>query len=239
MVELKGENFTPNLKVWFGDVEAETMYRCEDSMFCVVPDISAFKEGWKIVRSPTQVPVSLVRCDGIIYPTGLTFTYTPEPRDTSPSPGLEADPLLKVDTSSPSTWLDDSQSRDLNIMPHLPHLPSKPQYQTFEDSPQTSSGGKHQQPTWLAEAVTHFVLNRLNPRCVRHVPILDDLCNTIKKENDDNDYVKTYTYIIIDYSRSSQCRTSAQTSTTCLWATLICWMVNKLVVVPRLPQHDI
>ena len=27
MVELKGENFTPNLKVWFGDVEAETMYR--------------------------------------------------------------------------------------------------------------------------------------------------------------------------------------------------------------------
>ena len=27
MLELTGENFTPNLKVWFGDVEAETMYR--------------------------------------------------------------------------------------------------------------------------------------------------------------------------------------------------------------------
>ena len=26
MVEPKGENFTPNLKVWLGDVEAETMY---------------------------------------------------------------------------------------------------------------------------------------------------------------------------------------------------------------------
>jgi len=85
MVELKGENFTPNLKVWFGDVEAETMYRCEDSMFCVVPDISAFRDGWKFVRSPTQVPVSLVRCDGVIYPTGLTFTYTPEPGERTSS----------------------------------------------------------------------------------------------------------------------------------------------------------
>lgn len=31
------------------------------------------------VRQPTQVPISLVRTDGIIYATGLTFTYTPEP----------------------------------------------------------------------------------------------------------------------------------------------------------------
>lgn len=31
------------------------------------------------VRQPTQVPISLVRNDGIIYATGLTFTYTPEP----------------------------------------------------------------------------------------------------------------------------------------------------------------
>jgi len=27
MLELTGENFTPSLKVWFGEVEAETMYR--------------------------------------------------------------------------------------------------------------------------------------------------------------------------------------------------------------------
>lgn len=27
MLEVTGQNFTPNLRVWFGDVEAETMYR--------------------------------------------------------------------------------------------------------------------------------------------------------------------------------------------------------------------
>ena len=27
MLELTGENFSPTLKVWFGEVEAETMYR--------------------------------------------------------------------------------------------------------------------------------------------------------------------------------------------------------------------
>ena len=65
--------------MWFGDVEAETMYRCQESMLCVVPDISQFRGEWLWVRQPTQVPVSLVRNDGIIYATGLTFTYTPEP----------------------------------------------------------------------------------------------------------------------------------------------------------------
>ena len=30
MVELRGKNFTPNLRVWFGDVESETMYRCQE-----------------------------------------------------------------------------------------------------------------------------------------------------------------------------------------------------------------
>jgi len=79
MLELTGECFTPNLRVWFGDVESETMYRCQESMLCVVPDISQFRGGWSWVRQPTQVPVSLVRNDGIIYATGLTFTYTPEP----------------------------------------------------------------------------------------------------------------------------------------------------------------
>jgi len=79
MLEIIGECFTPNLRVWFGDVEAETMYRCQENLLCVVPEISQFREGWQWVRQPTQVPVSLVRNDGVIYNTGLSFTFTPEP----------------------------------------------------------------------------------------------------------------------------------------------------------------
>lgn len=79
MLELTGENFTPLLKVWLGDVECETMFRCQECLLAVVPDISEIRDGWQWVRQPTQVQVSLVRHDGIIYATGLTFTYTPEP----------------------------------------------------------------------------------------------------------------------------------------------------------------
>lgn len=76
MLELTGENFKPCFSVWLGDVETETIYRCEECMLCVVPDISAFKEGWKWVEQSKQVEVSLVRNDGVIYDTGLTFSYT-------------------------------------------------------------------------------------------------------------------------------------------------------------------
>lgn len=55
MLELAGDNFTPSLQVWFGDVEAETMYRCAESMLCVVPDISQFRGQWLWMRQPTQV----------------------------------------------------------------------------------------------------------------------------------------------------------------------------------------
>lgn len=88
MLELSGENFSPYLKVWFGEVESETIYQCLESMLCVVPDISSFRGEWLWIRQPTQVPISLVRDDGIIYATGLTFTYTPEavPRSLCPPP---------------------------------------------------------------------------------------------------------------------------------------------------------
>lgn len=78
MLELTGENFSPYLTVWFGEVESETIYQCLETMLCVVPDITSFSGEWLWLRQPTQVPISLVRDDGIIYATGLTFTYTPE-----------------------------------------------------------------------------------------------------------------------------------------------------------------
>lgn len=101
MLELSGEFLAPNLKVWFGEVEAETMFRCEESMFCVVPDISAFRAGWRWVRQPLQVPVLLVRSDGIIYSTGLTFTYTPEPGPRAHS--REVDRIIQPGVSSPDS----------------------------------------------------------------------------------------------------------------------------------------
>ena len=88
MIELVGENFTPNLTVWFSDIEAETAFRCQTSLICKVPDVSLFKTNNYLTSGATcktnllhqtQVPISLVRNDGIIYNTGLTFTYTPEP----------------------------------------------------------------------------------------------------------------------------------------------------------------
>ena len=79
MVELNGENFSTNLEVWFGDVAAQTYYRCSNVLLCVVPDINEFRTAWDHVQELVEVPVNLVRNDGVVYSTGMTFTYRPEP----------------------------------------------------------------------------------------------------------------------------------------------------------------
>ncbi|XP_029682780.1 recombining binding protein suppressor of hairless-like protein isoform X1 [Takifugu rubripes] len=78
MLEIHGENFSPHLKVWFGTIETDTMYKSPKSLLCVVPDVSVFMDGWRCMRHPITVPLSLIRTDGLIYRTSFSFTYTPE-----------------------------------------------------------------------------------------------------------------------------------------------------------------
>uniref|UniRef100_A0A8C6SJW1 Recombination signal binding protein for immunoglobulin kappa J region-like n=1 Tax=Neogobius melanostomus TaxID=47308 RepID=A0A8C6SJW1_9GOBI len=56
MLEIHGENFSPHVKVWFGNHEAETMFKY--ALVCVVPDVSAFSEGWRCVRQAITVPLN-------------------------------------------------------------------------------------------------------------------------------------------------------------------------------------
>ncbi|XP_065901277.1 recombining binding protein suppressor of hairless-like isoform X2 [Dysidea avara] len=80
LVELLGEDFSPELTVWFGDVPAvTTAYRCEECIVAEVPDITNFKKNWCRVEKAYRVPVLLVRDDGVIYRTGLKYTFSPEP----------------------------------------------------------------------------------------------------------------------------------------------------------------
>lgn len=46
MLELTGQNFTPNLRVWFGDVEAETMYRY--CIFYYICDVYVLWMLWRL-----------------------------------------------------------------------------------------------------------------------------------------------------------------------------------------------
>ncbi|PNI59920.1 RBPJL isoform 6 [Pan troglodytes] len=99
-LELHGENFHAGLKVWFGDVEAETMYRSPRSLVCVVPDVAAFCSDWRWLRAPITIPMSLVRADGLFYPSAFSFTYTPEysarpGHPGVPEPATDADALLE------------------------------------------------------------------------------------------------------------------------------------------------
>ncbi|XP_036273718.1 recombining binding protein suppressor of hairless-like protein isoform X2 [Pipistrellus kuhlii] len=89
-LELHGENFHAGLKVWFGDVEAETMYRSPRSLVCVVPVVAAFGSAWRWLRTPITVAVSLVRADGLLYPSAFSFTYTPELSALPAPPGAPA-----------------------------------------------------------------------------------------------------------------------------------------------------
>ncbi|KAI4799540.1 hypothetical protein KUCAC02_016853 [Chaenocephalus aceratus] len=70
--------FNLRVRVWFGNSEAETMFKSPQSLLCVVPDISVFSDGWRCLRRVLTVPLALIRSDGLIYRTSFSFTYTPE-----------------------------------------------------------------------------------------------------------------------------------------------------------------
>eukprot|EP00055_Hartaetosiga_balthica_P014255 m.77448 g.77448 ORF g.77448 m.77448 type:complete len:684 (+) comp8543_c0_seq9:99-2150(+) len=77
VVELYGTGFTTMLSVWFGDVKAESWYRCEELIMCKRPpykDICpSTTDG--ICRSPVTIDILLVRDDGFIYHSGKKYTY--------------------------------------------------------------------------------------------------------------------------------------------------------------------
>ena len=60
MLELTGEHFTANLKVWFGDVEAETMYR-QVEMLYETPSQRFVVENWNWLESKKNIRTIFAR----------------------------------------------------------------------------------------------------------------------------------------------------------------------------------
>ena len=60
MLELTGEHFTANLKVWFGDVEAETMYR-QVEMLYETPSQRFVAENWNWLEGKKNIRTIFTR----------------------------------------------------------------------------------------------------------------------------------------------------------------------------------
>ncbi|CAG5096632.1 Oidioi.mRNA.OKI2018_I69.XSR.g14711.t1.cds [Oikopleura dioica] len=96
-IDICGKHFSSNLKVWFGECEAETIVRSDENMIAVVPDRSLVQPDWDITKSKDKldVPISLVRSDGVIFPYEQeNFTYCPEPEEATALP-VSCSPSVK------------------------------------------------------------------------------------------------------------------------------------------------
>jgi len=93
VLEINGENFTPNLTVWLDDYKCYTMYRCDELLVCKIPHIREFKPEWSYVQQPVACLITLVRNDGIVYPTEEEYIYEPQapPSPESPPENFEPD----------------------------------------------------------------------------------------------------------------------------------------------------
>nr|XP_061813850.1 recombining binding protein suppressor of hairless-like protein [Nerophis lumbriciformis] len=83
-LEVEGENLGPHLQVCFGQQRADTIFKSIKSLVCVVPDVCAL-HGGGVRCGALTVPITLRRlCDGVLYSTAFSFTYTPEPERLPP-----------------------------------------------------------------------------------------------------------------------------------------------------------
>lgn len=139
MLELEGEGFSPSLQVWLGDVAAETLYRCQESLLCRVPDLAAFDRasldslraiyGDRAVAftdsdaddapklKDLRVPVLLVRTDGLIFNTGLTFSYALELDAKHGIVATHAIPVVKSDYPPSDAESTASSSESMDAAP--------------------------------------------------------------------------------------------------------------------------
>ncbi|KAI6175335.1 hypothetical protein M3Y97_00677700 [Aphelenchoides bicaudatus] len=72
---LRGARFSPYLTVWFGCVPAQTIFKSTDCLECKVPKLTELQPQWPLFAQTGSVPILLVREDGVIYPTRLSFPY--------------------------------------------------------------------------------------------------------------------------------------------------------------------
>ncbi|KAI6221938.1 hypothetical protein M3Y99_01520100 [Aphelenchoides fujianensis] len=82
VIQLRGARFTPFLTVWFGAVAAPTVFKSCDCLECKVPTLAELQHNWNLFAATcvvlpgrVEVPISLVREDGVIYGTRFTFPY--------------------------------------------------------------------------------------------------------------------------------------------------------------------
>ncbi|EGT49059.1 hypothetical protein CAEBREN_24462 [Caenorhabditis brenneri] len=80
-VELRGRDFKPNLKIWFGSTPVDTTFRSDECLLCDLPPVTQVRNEQtkgmftNETTGDCEVPISLVRDDGVIYSSGLTYSY--------------------------------------------------------------------------------------------------------------------------------------------------------------------
>ncbi|KAI6175347.1 hypothetical protein M3Y97_00679100 [Aphelenchoides bicaudatus] len=80
-LSLRGRNFNPDLKIWFATHQCKTTYRSAELLDCDVPKLEhvlkypGVLDVCEVQRDSIEVPIFLVRDDGVIYSTCMTFTY--------------------------------------------------------------------------------------------------------------------------------------------------------------------